>query len=118
MKIMTDDKNFRKQGKSRKKTAGHEKYSEQLDRTCVLWPKDAFQQMKKTEDKLFLESMIADRKAFLGKTDVKSVKHKTTRITLEKSILDEFYQNACAKNCFLLRALLLEPLTISFTHKS
>ena len=44
---MTDDKNFRKKAKSRRKAAALENYSEQLDRTCVLWPKDAFQQIKK-----------------------------------------------------------------------
>ena len=79
VEIINDDKNFRKKAKSHRKAAALEKYSEQLDCTCVLWPKDAFQQMKKTEDKLFLESMIADRKAFWGKIDVKSVKQETTK---------------------------------------
>ena len=76
---MNDDKNFRKKAKSRRKAKVLENYSEQLDRTCVLWPNDAFQQIKKTEDKLFLESMITDRKASLGKIDVKFAKQESTK---------------------------------------
>ena len=49
---MNDDKNFMKKAKSRKKAAALEHYCELLDCTCVLWPKDAFQQIKKNEDKL------------------------------------------------------------------
>ena len=65
--------------------------------------KGCFPVNKKTEDKLFLESMTSNRKAFL---DVKSVQQKTTirdlvlRITLEKSILDEFYQIHVPKTVF------------------
>ena len=46
---MNDDKNFMKKAKSRKKAAALEHYCELLDRTCVFWPKDAFQQIKKVK---------------------------------------------------------------------
>ena len=85
---MTDDKKLRKKAKSRRKAAALESHSEQLERTCVFWPKDAFQQLKKTEDNLFLEPMIADRKAFLGKIDVKSVKQETTKRQREKKQIE------------------------------
>ena len=43
---------------------------------------------KTTEDKLFFESMIADRKAFLGKIDVKSVKQETTNRQREEKQIE------------------------------
>ena len=41
-------------------------FKEKLDRTMKFWPRDAIERLQNEEDKLFLQSMMSDRRATLG----------------------------------------------------
>ena len=69
-KILEDVKNFRKIPKVRKSHGQLDEYSEALDKTSILWPEDAIDQIRNDEDKRFLESMMSDRKASIGGLDL------------------------------------------------
>ena len=66
VKILEQDKAFRKMPKANRTRDQLDDYSKALDKTCVLWPTDAFDQIKNDEDKCFLQSMIEGRKATIG----------------------------------------------------
>ena len=68
---MEDVKNFRKIPKVRRSPGQLNEYSKALDKTGILWPEDAIDQIRNDEDKRFLESMMSDRKASIGGLDLK-----------------------------------------------
>ena len=71
VKILEDDKSFRKIPRVRRSKEQLDEYSKTLDKTCTLWPDDAMDQIRNDEDKRFLESMMSDRKASIGGLDLK-----------------------------------------------
>ena len=63
-------------------------FNENLDKTFVLWPKDAKELIDNAEDKLFLISMMTDRCASFGSFDKKKLQRenkKEARTTAELS---------------------------------
>ena len=55
VKFFENDKKFRKTAKNKRTVEKEKEYNDLLDKSCVLWPKDAFLQIENEEDKLFLQ---------------------------------------------------------------
>ena len=62
-------------------------FNENLDKTFVLWPKDAKELIDNAEDKLFLISMMTDRCASFGSFDKKKLQRENKKEARTKAEL-------------------------------
>ena len=69
-------------------------FKEELEQTFKLWPRHAMQQIKNKEDRLFLESMMSDRKMSMAGVDKKLT---TTEKNAEEALASEMQRRQKAQ---------------------